>query len=286
MPLENDPAEPRPLPSALDEISKRLVSARLGARTLDQFPGQLPASLEEAYAVQSASIARWPDKVAGWKVGGVPPHLQEALGAARLSGPIYQDSLAHIAPGEHRSMPIFSGGFAAVEAEFILRLDEGIVPDGRAYSDDELIERVTLHVGAEIASSPMADINRIGPVCVVCDFGNNAGLLVGPPVPDWQTRGEGELSARVHIDGVLAGCAAAADVDGGLLQPLRFLIALCATRGLVLEEGTFVSCGALTGIHEVTVDSRANVDFGGVGAFGVAFEARVPIPDSAPSAEH
>ncbi|MEO0420946.1 MAG: 2-keto-4-pentenoate hydratase [Pseudomonadota bacterium] len=286
MPLENDPAEPRPLSPALEEVSQRLVSARLGARALDSFPGQLPASLEDAYSVQSASMARWPDRVAGWKVGGVPTDLREVLGAARLSGPIYRASLAHTAVGEQHTMAIFEGGFAAVEAEFIFCLDEAFPPDGRVYGDDDLIERITLHVGAEIASSPMADINRIGPVCVVCDFGNNGGLLVGPAIPQWHTLAEEELSARVHVDGVLAGAATVTDVEGGLLAPLRFLLALCTARGLTLEAGTFVSCGALTGIHEVTVDSHAKVQFGGVGAFDVTFEARQPMPDSAASAEH
>lgn len=286
MPLENDATQaPGALSEALDEISQRLVKARLDAQALSEFPGELPGSLREAYAVQSASIARWPDEVAGWKVGGVPEQLRHALGADRLAGPIYRTSVARVAAGDHKTMSIYRGGFAAVEAEFIFCLKQRIDPDGASYSDEELIDRLTLHVGAEIASSPMADINRIGPVCVVCDFGNNAGLIVGPQVRDWQARiGEG-LTVQMRVDDAVVGRATPADGAEGLLHPLRFLIASCADRGLALAEGTFVSCGALTGIHEITVDSRANVDFGALGAFGVSFEARRPIANSSAPAQ-
>ena len=58
------------------------------------------------------------------------------------------------------------------------------------------------------------------------------------------------------------------------LQPLRFLIRLCSERGLVLPEGTLISSGAVTGIHDVVVSSKAHVDFGNFGAFNVAFEAK------------
>lgn len=282
MPTQNESTnDPGALSSALDDVSLRLVRARLDAQPLSAFPGELPATLKDAYAVQSASIARWPDVVAGWKVGGIPAELQATLEAERLAGPIYRASVHDIAAGATRSMAVYAGGFAAVEAEFIFRLNARVEPDDRPLSDSELTERVTLHVGAEIASSPIAAINRIGPLCVVCDFGNNGGLLVGPEVPDWEARDADAMTAAVAVDGVAVGSATAAGVDGGLLRPLRFLIDLCRERGLALPVGTLVSCGALTGIHEVTVASTARVDFGTLGAFDVTFEARRPTPAGA-----
>ena len=85
-------------------------------------------------------------------------------------------------------MPIYAGGFAAVEAEFILELGRAVHPSEREYPDADLIDLVSsLFVGAEIASSPMAAINKLGPTCVVSDFGNNAGLLLGPAVANWSS---------------------------------------------------------------------------------------------------
>ena len=172
----------------LDEISKRLVAARSNAEALHEFPGELPATLADAYAVQSASIARWPDEIMGWKVGMVPGEFRSSLQAERLAGPIFKSSIFEAEAGSSNRMHIYSGGFAAVEAEFVLKLATTIQPVEREYSDEELVDLVAdLHVAAEIASSPMAFVNKLGPCCVVSDFGNNAGLLVGPSVPEWRS---------------------------------------------------------------------------------------------------
>ena len=278
MPVLDNPTAAIDEPSReLDAISRRLVAARTNAEALADFPGTLPATLEDAYAVQTAYIGRWPDDISGWKVGMVPEAFREQLAAERLAGPIFKSSVYDIEPGATRSMPIYSGGFAAVEAEFVLRLARTVEPADRVYSDEELVELVSaLHVGAEIASSPMAEINNLGPCCVVTDFGNNAGLLVGPSVPDWSTLPLDSLTATVSVDDAVVGTASAAAIAGGPLGALRFLLGLCATRKLVLEEGTFVSCGAVTGIHDVTIESKATVDFGAYGAFHVGFESMMP----------
>ena len=261
----------------LDEISGRLVAARSDADSLPAFPGKLPDTLESAYAIQSASISRWPDKIAGWKVGMIPVEFRELLAAERLAGPIFESSVTIIEPNSARSMPIFSGGFAAVEAEIVLQLAATIEPVHKEYSDEELIDLVSeLHIGAEIASSPMADVNRLGPCCVVSDFGNNAGLLVGPSVPHWSSLPLESLAATVSVDDVVVGTADASAIKGGPLQALRFLVDLCASRQLTLAAGTYVSCGAMTGIHDVTVASNSVVDFGSYGAFNVTFETMLP----------
>jgi 2-keto-4-pentenoate hydratase len=261
------------LPKENDAVSRRLVWARLRAKALPDFPGQMPATLEEAYAIQAASIARWPDKVSGWKVGQIPVSHRQRLAAKRLAGPIFESSVFNIEPESSRTVPIYSGGFAAIEAEFIFVLGTTIEPSKRKYSDAELVEVVSaLHVGAEIASSPMAAINDLGPCCVVSDFGNNAGLLIGPPVPDWSSRSLDSLLATVKVNEILVGTASANAIEGGPLQALRFLIHLCAAREIVLPEGAFISTGAATGIHVVRAGSKARVDFGALGGFDVAFE--------------
>lgn len=274
---ENSSTVGAELSCELDAISRRLVAARTNAEPLKVFPGELPQALQDAYAIQTASIARWPDEVAGWKVGMVPQNLRAKLAAERLAGPIFKSSIFKVEPETTNTMSIYGGGFAAVEAEFVLQLATTVEPVEKDYSDEELVELVSaMHVGAEIASSPMADVNKLGPCCVVSDFGNNAGLLIGQSVPGWSALSPEALTAAVSVDNVLVGTANAAAIEGGLLQALRFLVELSAKRRLVLPEKTFVSCGALTGIHEVKIESEARVDFGSFGAFNVAFKSMMP----------
>ena len=248
------------------------MAARAAAEALPGFPGALPDSLDGAYAIQEASIARWADSVAGWKIGMIPAGHRLRVGDERLAGPIFKSSIVGIEPGATRTMPIYAGGFAAVEAEFILELGRAVHPSDREYSDADLIDLVSsLFVGAEIASSPMAAINKLGPTCVVSDFGNNAGLLLGPAVANWNSRDLDSLTAKVMIDGAVVGDATASAIPGGPLAALRFLLGLAATRGFELPEGTLISTGAVTGIHSVSVSSAARVDFGPSGWFDVKF---------------
>ncbi len=268
-------AETDRLSRELDAISRRLVAARMAAEALPDFPGALPDSLDEAYAIQEASIARWGDTVAGWKIGMIPADDRLRVGDERLAGPIFKSSIVRIESGATRTMPIYEGGFAAVEAEFVLELGCAIHPSGTEYSDADLIELVSsLYVGVEIASSPMAAINQLGPTCVVSDFGNNAGLLLGPAVADWKSRDLDSMTAKVMIDGDVVGDATANAIPGGPLAALRFLLGFAAARSIELPEGTFISTGAATGIHDVSVSSAARVDFGSFGWFNVKFESK------------
>lgn len=270
-----DKAEIARLPRELDAISRRLVAARVAAEALPDFPGAPPDSLDGAYAIQAASIARWADTVAGWKIGMIPAEDRLRVGAERLVGPIFKSSIVGIESGATRTMPIYAGGFAAVEAEFILELGRDIQPSETQYSDADLIDLASsLFVGVEIASSPMAAINRLGPACVVSDFGNNAGLLLGPAVGNWNSRDLDSMAARVMIDGAVVGEATANAIPGGPLAALRFLLSFAAARGIELPEGTLISTGAVTGIHDVLVSSAARVDFGSSGWFDVKFKPK------------
>jgi 2-keto-4-pentenoate hydratase len=262
---------------ALDAISRRLVAARLSAEPLSDFPGQLPQTLVDAYAIQAASIARWPDVVAGWKIGMLSAADQDRFKSERLAGPIFRSAIQKIEPGSCTTLPIYVGGFAAVEAEFVVELGETVRPSEKDYSDDELIGLMSsLYAGVEIASSPMAAINQIGPMCVISDFGNNSGLLLGPPIPDWVARPLESMTAKVFVDGKVVGDAGASAIAGGPLQALRFLIQIFGSRGEELPEGTLISTGASTGIHDVVVSSTARVEFGSIGWFDFRFEPMMP----------
>ena len=260
-----------------DAISRRLVGARLSARPLPDFPDRLPETLEQAYAIQTASIERWPDEVAGWKVAMLPVADRERFPSERLAGPVFRSLIHTVETGSRKVLPVYERGFAAIEAEFVLELGVTVRPTGRDYSDEELAEIVTaVYCGAELASSPMAVVNQRGATSIISDFGNNAGVLVGPSIPDWRSRTLDSLPVTVTVDDSLVGSATAAAIPGGLLQALRFLVDHCATRGAELPAGTLVSSGAVTGVHDVQMQSIARIDYGSFGWFEVAFEPKTP----------
>jgi 2-keto-4-pentenoate hydratase len=248
------------------EIAAAFVEARLRARALGAFPGQMPRRLAESYACQDAAIALWPDRIVGWKVGLIPQELPSDPGVGRLAGPLFARQVLTASPGEVVDFPVFDGGFSAVEAEYVLRLGRD-APAGKVeWAVDEgyaLVE--SMHIGVETAGSPLATINKLGPTVVVSDFGNNAGLILGPEIPNWRERPLGSFTCRTVVAGQLVGEGGAMSLPGGPFEALKFLLELSAHRGRPLKAGELVSTGAATGIHEIAAGQTARVEFDGDG---------------------
>jgi 2-keto-4-pentenoate hydratase len=243
-------------------IAGRFLAARKQAAQLADFPGALPGSLDEAYAIQDSAMALWAKKVVGWKVGRVVPPLSAQFGTDRLAGPIFADQIA-MADGSEPLMPVFADGFAAAEAEFLLHVGTPPPAGQTSFSLTEaeaLIDRV--HVGIEIASSPLGTINAIGPVAIVSDFGNNNGLVVGPEIPDWRSRAFEDWGVSTIVDGETVGNGRAREFPDGVFGAARFLFELLAKRGIAVEAGQWISSGAVTGVHETVPGQRVEAAFG------------------------
>lgn len=250
----------------LSTIATAFVNARKSGTALTAYPGNLPETLEESYRVQDIAIELWGDTVAGWKVGRIPDPLIKPLGSHRLAGPIFSSQVWHVTGNEVINTPIINGGFAAVEAEFLLLLGEDAPAGKIQWTKEEAAELVaSANIGIEIAASPYAKINIDGPTCVVSDFGNNAGVIVGPEIENWQKRPFSEWSCETFINGELVGTGTAENIPGGPYESLRFLLELTASRGLPLKKGCIVSTGAITGIHDITTSDSSRVSFGNDG---------------------
>jgi 2-keto-4-pentenoate hydratase len=211
------------------------------------------------------AIELWPDEIAGWKVGRIAPPLSLRHGAERLAGPIFARNTWAADAAAPTTTPVIPGGFAAVEAEYVFRLAADAAPQ-TSWSLENVRELPgELHVGVEIAGSPLATINELGPTVVVSDFGNNAGLIVGPPIEGWRERLD-TLACETSIEGRSVGRGGASSIPGGPLEAVRFLLELAARRGRPLRAGQLISTGAATGIHDIQVGERSRVDFGPDGA--------------------
>lgn len=241
---------------ALDSISdpthiaQAFVAARREGRALPKFPGTMPTALDSAYVVQDAAIELAGDRVVGWKVGRINPPLD---GVDRLAGPIFSGAVFDAA-ADPLPMPVFRGGFAAAEAEFLLRVGTAPDPAKTSYTMEEaraLIDAV--HVGIEIASSPFPGINDNGAPVTVADFGNNNGLIVGDEAEGWRDRDIRTWPITLDINGERIGSATAEAMLDGPFGAARFLLENLASRGIAVAAGTWISTGAVTGVHQVAI---------------------------------
>jgi 2-keto-4-pentenoate hydratase len=243
-------------------IAGRFLAARRAAGGLADYPGDFPDTLDEAYAVQDRAIAAWGRPVVGWKVGRINPPLSDRYGANRLAGPIFA---ARTLAGEDEvpEMPVFAEGFAAGEAEFLLRVGRTPPAQQDRFTLDQAAALIdAVHVGIEVASSPLGAINKLGPVAVISDFGNNNGLVVGAAIPDWRSSGFERWDVTTRIDGVEAGTGRASGFPDGAIGAARFLFELMAKRGIALQPGQWISSGAVSGVHDAVAGQVVEARFG------------------------
>ena len=249
--------------------------------SLPGFPGEIPADLVAAYQVQDVAIDRWPDRVVGWKVGYIAAERRDASGDDRLLGPIFARNLWN-ATGDIAPIPVFAGGFGAIEAEYVMRLDADAPADKLDWTPEEAAALpATLFIGLEVASSPLKTINDLGPRVVVSDFGNNNGLILGAEVPAWTTLDEASLLAETLIDGSSVGTGGAPRLPGGLRTAFAFALSRSAKRGRPLKRGEYIATGNATGIHDIAPGQRATVVFQGYGTLEVEAVAATPKESSA-----
>ena len=246
----------------LRQIAHSFVAARNAAESPIEYPGPFPRSLEEAYRIQDLALAEDGGPVHGWKVGRIADADLPRYNANRLAGPIFARQVRQY-EGRPLPMPVFAGGFAAAEAEFLLRIGSDVLPRQLGYTMEEAAELVdVVHVGIEIASSPFPGINAHGPAVTISDFGNNNGLIVGAGIADWRRSGFERWPVTLAVDGVELGRATTETMLDGAVGAVRFLLELLGRRGIALPRGSWVSTGAVTGVHEVEPGQAVVARFG------------------------
>lgn len=241
-------------------VAERLLRARAAATPLADYPGRLPTDLDTAYRCQDAAIARWDDRIVGWKVGGISGDWQATLGESRLVGPTFARDLRFADADAEVAFPVFEGGFAAVEAEIVFRMavDQPLRADTTA--DEALAMVDAVFAGVETAGSPMARINELGPTAVVSDFGNNFGLIVGAELSMEALLRE-PIRCDTLIDGEVVGEYVLQNGLQGPADALAFAMRRLAQRHWPLRRGDFITTGALTGIHDIRAGQRAIIRF-------------------------
>ncbi|WP_151638953.1 2-keto-4-pentenoate hydratase [Noviherbaspirillum aerium] len=246
------------------DISASFRQARLDGKALPAYPGgTVPADLESAYAIQDMSIGAWPDRVAGWKVAMIQPAWRETYPAERVIGPVFEKAVWHAAEAEVE-IPVIDGGYAAVEAEFALRIGRTIPLEARFADPSELLPYVDgVHAAIELAGSPLASLSALGPGAVASDFGNNSGMVVGPALGMELLADPARGISETFVNGASVGSGGAMRVPGGPLAAVAFLAETLKKRGRTLNAGEWVSSGATTGIHPVKAGDHVLVTFGG-----------------------
>jgi 2-keto-4-pentenoate hydratase len=266
-----------------DDIANRFVTARRSATALDGYPGDIPSKLEDSYAIQERAIRLWDRPVIGWKIGRLAPEKQAEHGTERLAGPIFQPTFKDY-DGKTATLPVFTGGFAAVEAEYVFRIAHDTDPSKTEYSEEEALRLIDgVFAGIEMAGSPLATINKLGPTVVASDFGNNFGLILSERLAEFDSDSTVDhlspdavkaYRARTEIEGQVVGEGGLFTMPGGPLKAIAWLAGHVAQRGRPLTKGQLISSGATTGIHDIAAGQTSRVIFSTDGRDDIVLELR------------
>lgn len=247
--------------------ARTIAEARRAAQGLPAFPGAVPTTLAQAYAIQAEAIALWDDRIAGWKIGRITGAEGQRLGKDRFIGPVFAATVEEADGQEPSPFPVIAGGSAALEAELVIVLGQRVAPQAAARSREELRSLIgDLRIGIEVAGCPVPAINRLGALASIAAFGNNMALILGPAVADWDALDLDAIACRSSIDGSEAGNAVAGALPGGILAAMGFAIEAAAELGIDLPAGTLLSTGAITGVHPVGIGQTCEADFGDLGS--------------------
>jgi 2-keto-4-pentenoate hydratase len=219
-----------------EALAALLVAARQSGRRVGALPpGLVPATADDAYAVQEAVMRRLGARIAGWKVGAASP--QGEPNCAPLFADLVAPSPAQFAAG--------AAELRIVEAELAFRLGTALPARVVPYGDDEVWDAFeTMHVAIELVDTRFAEWRGMDKLALLADNQNNGGFCFGAAIRDWRATDFLRQPASLLVDGAEAASAVGGNNAGHPRRLLTWLANHCARRGLPLAAGTIVTTGA------------------------------------------
>ncbi len=202
-------------------------------------------TLEEAYQVQAHHVEQVRREracvIAGYKIGLTSAAMQEMCGIGHpVHGPVFDDRVHHGAA----AVSLASFGRLGVEFEIAVRLGE----DLRLAPGQDPLQAATRAVDAvaialELVDDRHADYATMDASSLVADNAWNAGVVLGPWVPVFDTLGG--LPAQVLLGGAPAEQGLVGVGAAHPMASLAWLAAAFAAQGRGLTRGSFVMTGSI-----------------------------------------
>ena len=253
----------------IEELAAVLIEARTQHQALGPLPDRLlPSTPAEAAAVDDhvAATSGW--ELKGWKIGCTSDHAQEMLGApGPFAGRVY--SLFHgdtsLGPDELIAEP-------NLEGEFAFTLGADLAPRQGGHDRESILAAITnVRPSMEIVGGRFAQFVGTPLLALVADAGANSHLIVGEPADvSWDPASLAATSATMEVDGARTGGGVGADVLGGPIEALEWLVDHLGGRGITLRAGQVVTTGTATQVSALPVGSTATATLKGLGSVSLS----------------
>jgi 2-keto-4-pentenoate hydratase len=249
---------------------RSILEARKTGVLMDRLePGMRPHSLDEGYVIQSAATERWPDEVAGWKVGATSLEIQRLFGISEpVFGPVFKRCVFQ-SPATVSAMTF---PHRMVETEFAFRFADRLPPRSKPYARDEIVAAVgTLVPAFEIVSPRFTTLTIKDIPQLVADFCGNGGAVLGTPCTDWRALDLPSHAASLSIAGAARQRGTGRLVLGNPLNVLEWFVNSLMRYDKCIEAGQFVMTGSVTGLHVPELGQATKSEFGSLGTVELTF---------------
>ena len=246
--------------AAIRRAAALLVEARRTGVLLPGLPPSCrPESVDDALAIQDATVAALGATVAGWKVG------------SRQDGRVVRGALL-------RSRVFRSGAelrasevpLLGVEAEIAFRFERDLPPRAVPYDYAEVADAVGAFPAIEVVDSRYRDYRNAPLIERIADCVSNGAFVCGSPQPRWRDFDLARLDARLEIDGRAVDRRVGGHPAGDPLLPAVDLV-----NDLRLESGVHagqvMTTGTCTGLNFAAPGQKVRAVFEGFGSAEVEF---------------
>ena len=248
------------------EKAERIVELFRSRRPTGTLPPELyPADLDEAYAIRSAfqeiEETKGRGAVAGYKIGLTTAVMQRLCG---IDQPCYGAIFSREV--HHRRAELAAADYChlGVETEIAFKLGDDLPQRGDLGTIGAAVESCMAAI--ELIEDLRYDYKRLDAAAMVAGNVWNAGVVLGTPVPDWQSRDLARATARLSINGREIGSGRGADVMGNPVNALAWLADKLAADGTPLRRGMIVMTGSMVPIHYPMAGDRVMVEVSGLGS--------------------
>ena len=248
-------------------IATMLFERRAGGAPIPaDDPGEAPADLAEAYAVQDANerlLTGQGARAIGWKLGATNQAARDMLGVdAPFRGRLYDlfasPSGARVVRGPHLQV---------WEVEIGLKIGTDLDP-GAAPFDATAIESATAAVlpAIEIVGTVFRPFNKAPVTRLVADNAVHGHWIHGEEVTDWSGIDLMDGPVTLTLDGAEKARGKGSNVDGGPFGAAAGLANDLAAVGRSLKAGDYITTGTVTPIVPMGTDRDILADFGPMGS--------------------
>jgi 2-keto-4-pentenoate hydratase len=236
------------------EAASLLVAARQGRRLEGLPPGLVPATIEEAYAIQDVVVG--PEPAGGWKVSPAKPD------APSRCAPFPRENVHP--DGAVLTFP--AGRPIEVEVEVAFRLAEDLPPISRPRTVAEVAAAVeSVHAAIEILSSRFVDRQAVPPLAAVADLQSNAAVIIGTGRPFAGAPDFATAPITVRAAGRTVHDGPQGPDTAQVTEALRWLADHAAARRGGLRAGDVVITGARVGPFAVEAGTTVQAEIAGIG---------------------